>query len=157
MNMKLICIGFSAMLILSPLAANAEPLAKADPCALLKMEDVTPLLGGTPEAKSSKGACSWIIAGKQSKLVTAKYPSTGVMADMAFATARKNAAKVGPVSDLKGLGDKAFVRLGPFGVFLVIFNDGHLLQIQYKTEADVGTSEDLKVLLPVAKKAVAAL
>lgn len=156
MKMQLIFIGFCAMLTLSPLAANAEPPAKADACALLKTEDLTKLLGATPEAKSNKGTCRWTVAGSKTRLVAAQFPNTGMQADMAYTSARKNAAKAGPVSDLKGIGDKAFVRIGPFGVVLVMFNDGKLLQMQYQTEA-AGTSKDLDALIPIAKKAIEAL
>ncbi|HSM97570.1 MAG TPA: hypothetical protein VLS47_01020 [Gallionella sp.] len=156
MKMQLIFTGFCAMLALSPLAANAEPSAKDDSCVLLKPDDMTKLFGATPEAKSNKGVCVWTTSGGKSRLIVAKSPNTGMAADMAYSGARKNAAQGGTVSDLKGLGDKAFARVGPFGVVLVIFKDSKLLQMQYRTEA-AGTSQDLDALMPVAKKATEAL
>ena len=93
MKMQLIFIGFCAMLTLSPLAANAEPPAKDESCALLKPDDMAKLLGATPEAKANKGACIWAVPGGKSRLIVAKSPNTGMAAEMAYSGARKNAGQ----------------------------------------------------------------
>lgn len=159
MKMQPIVIVFSALLLLSPPSVHAEKLnsleTKADSCALLKPDDLTTLLGGTPTAKPSGDSCSWTASDSTSNLITIKYASTGMAAEMAFASARKNAAKGGTVTDEAGLGDKAFARLGSTGVVLIMIKQGRLLQMQYKTGA-AGTAKDLDALRPVAKKAIEA-
>jgi hypothetical protein len=159
MKIQPVLIWFSAMLMLSPLTVQAEKAqsleAKSDSCALFKPGDLTTLLGGTPVAKPNATSCSWTAAGSKSKLIAIKYANTGMAAEMAFAGARKNAAKGGTVTDEAGLGDKAFARMESFGVSLVIIKQGRLLQLQYGAGV-TGTAKDLDALLPVAKKAIAA-
>ena len=144
-------------LVLGLLLFSAQPLrAESDGCALLKPADLTTLLGGTPIAKPDAGTCSWTASGSTRKLLAAKLTSTGPAAEMAFAGARQGAAKGGKVvTDEAGLGDKAFAVLESFGVALVMFKQGRLLQLQYWTGA-AGTAKDLQALRPVAKKAIAA-
>lgn len=159
MKMQPIVIVFGAMLTLSPLTVHGAPpaplAAKSDLCALLTPDDLTTLLGGTPIAKPNKDACSWTASGSTKKFMAVKSPNTGMAAEMAFASARKNAAKGGTVSNEAGLGDNAFAYLGPVGVVLVIIKQGQLIQMQYRTEA-AGTAKDLDALRPVAKKVMAA-
>lgn len=156
-----ISAGFAAALMLAMLAVHAEPAslpaANPDPCALLKPDDLTTLLGATPVANPSKGSCSWTVTGSPNKKVVAtKYPGTGMAADMAFSSARKNAAKGGPVINVTGLGDRAFARVGPFGVVVLIISQGNLLQLLYSPGAP-GTDKDIETLRPVAQKAITAL
>jgi len=123
---------------------------------LLKPADLVTLLGGTPIAKSNPGGCFWTIPDSPRKLVLLNYRATGPAAEMAFAGARGNAGKDGTVvTDEAGLGAKAFASLPSFGVALVMFKQGRLLQLQYWTGA-AGTAKDLQALRPVAKKAIAA-
>jgi hypothetical protein len=144
-------------LVLGLLLFSAQPLrAESDGCTLLKPADLTTLLGGTPIANPNAGGCSWTVSGSTRKLVAIKYRATGPAAEMAFAGARGNAGKDGEVvTDEAGLGDKAFSNLTSFGVAVVMFKQGRLLQLQYWTGA-AGTAKDLDALRPVAKKAIAA-
>lgn len=153
MKIKLVLIGFGAMLMLSTLSVHAENSPKADSCALLNPDDLSSLLGGTATGKPKGDICNWTASGSTASLTTIKYPRTGMDAEMSFASARKNAASGGPITDETGLGDKAFARLGATGVVLVIIKQGRLFQMQYKTGA-AGTAKDLDALRPVAKKAV---
>lgn len=153
MKMQLSYIGFSAMLIMLPLAANAETPVKAGACAVLKAEDLTALLGGKPGSESHKGACRWAVPGSKAALITSKFPETGMKAEMAYETAHRNAASGGSINDLKKLGDKAFAHIGQSGVSLIVIKGGNLLQMQYRTE-QAGTTKDLDALIPVAKKAI---
>lgn len=98
---------------------------------------------------------AWAAAGSARKLIAAKMMAAGPAAEMAFAGARKAAAKDGTVTDLAGLGDKAFAVLPSFGVALVMLKQGRVLQLQYWTGA-AGAAKDLDALLPVARKAIAA-
>jgi len=147
------------MLMLCPLVVHAAPPvpaeAKSEICALLTPDDLTTLLGGTPVAKPSKDSCSWTASGSTKNLIAAHYPNTGMAAEMSFSSARKNAAKSGPIAKEDGIGDNAFSRLGQVGVVLVIIKNGHLIQMQYRTEAP-GTPKDLDLLRPVAKKVISA-
>jgi hypothetical protein len=144
-------------LVLGLLLFSAQPLqAESDGCALLKPVDLTTLLGGTPIATSNQGGCIWTASDSARKLIAIKYRATGPAAEMAFAGARGNAGKDGKVvNDEAGLGDKAFASLESFGVALVMFKQGRLLQLQYWPGA-AGTAKDLQALRPVAKKAIAA-
>jgi len=159
MKMQPITIGFSVMLMLSPLAVHAAPPvpveAKLDICALLTPDDLTTLLGGTPIAKPGVDFCNWTASGSTKKLTAAKFPNEGMSSEMAFSTARKNAVKSGPVTKEDGFGDNAFSRLVQIGVVMVMIKQGHLIQMQYRTEAP-GTPKDLDLLRPVAKKVIAA-
>lgn len=145
-------------LVLGLLLFSTQPLrAESGGCALLKPADLTTLLGGTPIAKPNAGGCIWTASGSTRKLVAIKYKATGPAAEMAFAGARRNAGKDGKVvTDEAGLGDKAFASLESFGVALVMFKQGRLLQLQYWTGAAAGTAKDLQALRPVAKKAISA-
>jgi len=155
MNIRYVLIVFSALLILSPIFAHAENKPPVeDPCALLKPDDLSSLLGGTPVSKSLGDACLWTATGSPKKLNTLKFKNTGMAAEMAFMSARKNAAKGGPVIDEKELGDRGFARLLPVGVVLVAIKNGQLLQLQFRTEQP-GTDKDLDSLKSVAKKVVA--
>lgn len=159
MKMQPITIGFVVMLMLSSLTVHAAPPApveaKTDICALLTPDDLTTLLGGAPIAKPGVDACSWTASGSTKKLIAVKSPNKGMEAEMTFSTARKNAVKNGPVTKEDGIGDNAFSRLGQVGVVLVMIKQGHLIQMQYRTEAQ-GTPKDLDMLRPVAKKVIAA-
>jgi len=156
MNIRPVLIGFSAILMLSPIFAHAENKPPVeDPCALIKPDDLSALLGGTPVAKSLGDACLWTAAGSSKKLNSLKYKGTGMAAEMAFMSARKNAVKGGPVTDVKDLGDSSFARLLPMGVVLVAIKNGQLLQLQFRTDQP-GTDKDLDALKSVAKKTVAA-
>jgi hypothetical protein len=159
MKIQPVLIWFSAMLMLSPFSVHAEnpssPETKSDSCALFKPDDLTTLLGGTPVAKPNSASCIWTAAGSKSKLIVIKYANTGMAAEMAYMSARKNATKGGTVTDEAGLGDRAFARMESFGVSLVIIKQGQLLQLQYGAGV-AGTAKDLDALLPVAKKAAAA-
>ena len=59
------------------------------------------------------------------------------------------------VTDVAGLGDKAFASLEPYGVALMMLKKGRVLQLQYWTGA-AGAAKDLDALRPIAKKAIAA-
>jgi hypothetical protein len=144
-------------LVLGMLLFSTQPLgAESDGCALLKPSDLTTTLGGTPIASPNPGGCIWTASGSTKKLVALKYRATGPAAEMAFAGARGNAGKDGKVvTDEAGLGDKAFTSLESFGVVLVMFKQGRMLQLQYWTGA-AGTAKDLQALRPAAKKAIAA-
>ena len=136
---------------------SAQPLlAASEGCGLLKPADLNALLGGTPIAKPNGGACNWTVPGTSRKLIAAKLKATGKTAKMEFAAARKGAAKVGRiVTDVAGLGDKAFASLEPYGVALMMLKKDRVLQLQYWTGA-AGTAKDLDALRPIAKKAIAA-
>ena len=109
MKMQSVLFGFVAMLMLSPLSVHAASpdKDKPDPCALFKPDDLTKLLGGTPVAKANGPSCSWSVEGSSKKLITLKYPGTGMAADMAYATAKKNATKGGStITNETGLGGR---------------------------------------------------
>ena len=151
--------GVGAILMLCTIAAHAEtatsqPAPTHGACALLKPEDLTVLLGAVPSYSSKKGACTWTVSGKKTKLITAKFPEEGMAAEMAYYDAEKNASKGGQVISLHGLGDKGFARLNRIGVVLVTIKKGQLLQIVYAT-GSVGTQKDVDALKPVAMKAIA--
>lgn len=63
---------------------------------------------------------------------------------MSYAGARQAAAKNGArsVTDLPGIGDKAFSVLESFGVAVIVLKGGRLLQLQYWGGA-TGTPADL--------------
>lgn len=140
--------------VFSPAIAAPQP----DACALLKPADLKPLLGGKPTAAANERGCLWTASGNNRKLIVLQYrQAVGVPSDMAFMGAQRGAAKggKGKLSNEDGLGDKAFASLESFGVSLVMLKQGRLLQLQYWTEA-AGTAKDIKLLRPVAKKAVTA-
>jgi len=145
-------------LVLGTLLCSAQPLrAQSDSCGLLKSFDLSMLLGGPTTAKSSAGACSWTAAGSPKKLLAAKMSATGPNAEMAYAGARQAAGQEGEVTvtDVPGVGDKAFAVQTSFGVAMYMLKGGRLLQLQYWTGA-AGTATDVAALVPVAKKAIAA-
>lgn len=153
-------IGLGAILMVAALAVHAaEPAAAkaANPgaCALLKPDDLTALLGSAPAANPKKDVCTWTVSGSPKKLVVAKYPETGMLADMGYSTAQKSAAKGGTVVNVQGVGERAFARLNQSGVLLVTIKQGKLLQVLYSPGA-AGTDKDLDALKPVAAKAIAA-
>ena len=157
MKFQPVSIGFGAMLMLATLAVHAEPAAPQPThgaCALIKPEDLKALFGTTPAGDSKKGACTWSVSGSPNKLITTKFPDTGMAAEMAYSNAEKNAAKGGEIINLKGLGDKAFARFNRIGVVLITIKNGTLLQLIYATGA-VGTQKELDALQPVAMKAIA--
>jgi len=145
-------------LVLGTLLCSAQPLrAQSDSCGLLKSFDLSMLLGGPTTAKSSAGACSWTAAGSPKKLLAAAMTGTGPHAEMAYSGARQAAGKEGEVTvtDVPGVGDKAFAVQTSFGVAMYMLKGGRLLQLQYWTGA-AGTATDVAALVPVAKKAIAA-
>lgn len=150
-------IGLGAMLMLATFAVHAEPAASQPShgaCALLKPEDLKALLGAAPVGNSKSGACTWSVSGSPNKLITTKFPDTGMAAEMAYSNAEKNAAKGGEIINLKGLGDRAFARFNRAGVVLITIKNGTLLQMIYATGA-LGTQKELDALQPVAIKAIA--
>jgi len=155
MNMNSILIGLVAILVICPMSAHAASAdtPKLDSCTVLKPDDLTALLGGTAASKSTGESCSWKTADKTRQL-TVLYSNSGMGAEMAFMSARKKVAKGGAITDLKGIGDRAFSRLFPSGVMLMSIKQGQLLQLQYRT-GEAGTSKDLDELKTVAKKAIA--
>ena len=157
-KVQTVLFGFVAMLMLSPLSVHAAPpdTAKPDPCALFKPDELATLLGGTPVAKAKGASCSWSVEGSSRRLIALKYPGTGMAAEMAYMTAKKNAAKGGTVTNEPGLGDSAYSRMESFGVSLVAIKQGQLIQLQYGAGV-AGTAKDLKDLRPVAKKAIEGL
>jgi hypothetical protein len=148
---------FGAMLMQFAIAVHAETAAPQPPthgaCALLKPEDLKTLLGSVPEYSSKRGACTWTVSDKATKLITTKFPEDGMAAEMAYYDAEKNASKGGQIISLKGLGDKGFARLNKIGVVLITIKNGKLLQIIYAT-GTVGTEKDVEALKPVAMKAI---
>ena len=145
-------------LVLGTLLCSAAPLrAQADSCTLLKSFDLSMLLGGPTTAKSNAGACSWTAAGSPKKLLAAAMTGTGPHAEMAYTGARQAAGKEGEVTvtDVPGVGDKAFAVQTSFGVAMYMLKGGRLLQLQYWT-GGTGTAKDVAALVPVAKKAIAA-
>ena len=156
MRFQPISISLGAILMAAALAVHAEPAAPAHgACALLKPEDVTALLGSTPVAKSKNDTCAWTVTGSPKKLVVAKYPETGMLADMGYMNAEKSAAKGGTVVKVEGVGERAFARLNQSGVLLVTIKQGKLLQVLYSPGA-AGTDKDVEALKPLAAKAIAA-
>jgi hypothetical protein len=164
MKMPVILIGFGVMLMLSPLSVHAgsPDMAKPDPCALLKPDDLTKLLGATPIAKSTRGGggCSWTASGSKRELNAFIDKLTGPDTETIFMIGRMsamNAAKSGgvTVTDEAGLGDKAFSSMDSSGVVLTIIKQGRLLHLQYFTKG--ATAKDLDALRPVAKKVIEAL
>lgn len=144
-----------AVLVLQPGLLPAQ----TDACALLKAEDVGPLLGGTPTHTASPGGqvCTWIGATAGHKLNVLTYKSMGVPGDAAFMGARNGAQadEDAKVNDETGIGDRAFSGQVSFGAIFVVLKQGRLLQIQYWTGSQ-GTSQDVAALRPLVKKAVAA-
>jgi hypothetical protein len=159
MKFQPVSVGLGAILMVAALAVHAEPAAantaNQGACALLKAEDVTALLGSTPAAKPKKDVCTWTVSGSPKKLVIAKYPETGMLAEMGYSTAQKSAAKGGTVVNVQGVGERAFARLNQSGVLLVTIKQGKLLQILYSPGA-AGADKDLEALKPVAAKAITA-
>jgi len=153
MKLQHVLLGLGAMLMLSSLPVHAGP-PESDSCALLKPDDLSALFGGAPVAKPIGDSCLWTASGSSKQLNILKYKNTGMAADMAFMTARKNISKSGPVTNETDLGDRAFSRLLPLGVVLLTIKQGQLLQLQLRTEAP-GTEKDLDALRSVAKKVVA--
>ena len=158
MKIQSLLTWFGAMLILLPLSVHAaEPTApteaKSASCALLKPADLTTLLGEAAEAKPTGDACSWTVSGSTNKLNILKYKNSGMAAEMAFAGARKNAAKNGTVISQRGLGDNAFALMQPVGVVLLAIKNGQMVQLQYWS-GKAGTDKDLEALVTVAKKAI---
>ena len=148
-------LGALAVLMLHP-----EPLpAQTDACALLKADDVAPLLGGTPThtATPEGQACTWIGANAERKLIVLSYKNRGVPGEAAFMGARKSAQadEDTKVSDEPGIGDRAFSGQVSFGAVFVVLKQGRLLQLQYWTGSQ-GTSQDVAALRPVVQRAVAA-
>jgi hypothetical protein len=147
-------------LALAVLMLHPEPLlAQTDACALLKADDVAPLLGGTPThtATPEGQACTWIGASADRKLIVLTYKNMGVPGEAAFMGARKGAqaGENAKVSDETGIGDRAFSGQVSFGALFVVLKQGRLLQLQYWTGGQ-GTSQDVAALRPVVQKAVAA-
>lgn len=154
MKLHTISAGFGAMLMLATLAVHAESQPTHGACALVKAEDLKALMGAVPSGESKKGACTWSVAGSATKLITTKFPDTGMAAEMAYSNAQKNAAKGGEIINLKGLGDRAFARFNRAGVVLITIKNGTLLQMIYAT-GKLGTQKELDALQPVALKAIA--
>jgi len=164
MKMPAILIGFGVMLMLSPLSVHAgsPDKTKPDPCALLKPDDLTKLLGATPIAKSTRGGdgCSWTASGSKREFNAIIDKLTGPDTETVFMFGRTfamDAAKSGgvTVTDEAGLGDKAFSSMDSSGVVLTIIKRGRLLHLHY---FNIGaTAKDLDALRPVAKKAIEAL
>lgn len=142
------------------LMLHPEPLpAQTDACALLKADEVAPLLGGTPThtATPEGQACTWIGAVAGRKLVVLTYKNVGVPGDAAFMGARKGAeaSENAKVSDETGIGDRAFSGQVSFGAVFVVLKQGRVLQLQYWTGSQ-GTTQDVAALRPVVQKAAAA-
>jgi hypothetical protein len=149
--------GLGVMLMLATLAVHAEPAASQPThgaCALVKAEDLKALMGAVPSSESKKGACTWSVTGSVTKLITTKFPDTGMAAEMAYSNIQKNASQGGEIINLKGLGDKAFARFNRAGVVLITIKNGTLLQIIYAT-GTLGTQKELDALQPIALKAIA--
>jgi hypothetical protein len=154
MKLQTISVGFGAMLMLAALAVHAEAQPTHGACALVKAEDLKALMGAVPSGESKRGACTWSVTGSQTKLITTKFPDTGMAAEMAYSNIQKNAAQGGEIINLKGLGDKAFARFNRAGVVLITIKNGTLLQIIYAT-GKLGTQKELDALQPIALKAIA--
>jgi hypothetical protein len=159
MKLQPVSIWFGAMLMLVTAAVHADQAspqtASQNPCALLKPEDLTKLMGSKPVAKQNKTTCTWTITGKPNTLAATKFPGTGMAAEMAFEKARNNVAKKGTVIDVYGVGDRSFASTGTFGVVALIIQQGKLLQLKYTSGAP-GSDKDIEALKPVAVKAIAA-
>lgn len=142
-----------AALLLTPASHRAE----SHVCAVLAPADLKALLGGAVVAAPNGGACKWSAAGSDRKLLAVRVKAKGPGAEMAYAGARQNAGQDGAskVTDLTGVGDKAFAVQASFGVALFTMKGGRLLQLQYWTNA-MGTPKDVEALKPVASKAAAA-
>lgn len=155
MKMRLALIVFGAMLVLPSLSAHAAGSIKPDSCSLLKPDDLTALLGGTPTGKANQDKCIWTVSSGPKKLITVQYPEDGMGAEMGFSNAKMGMSKSGKVTDEANIGDKAFSRLLPSGVVLIAMKQQRLLQLQLHTGAP-GTDKDLAALRDVAKKMIAA-
>lgn len=147
-------------LALAGLMLHPGPLpAQTDACALLKADDVAPLVVGTPThtATPEGGACTWIGANAGRKLIVLTYKNRGVPGEAAFMGARQGAQanEDVKVSDETGIGDRAFSGQASFGAFFIVLKQGRMLQLQYWTGSQ-GTSQDVAALRPVVLKAVAA-
>jgi hypothetical protein len=155
----LMCLALSGLLVFSNSMNARSGTAVPDACDLLKVSDVTPLLGGTPVSQGSPGGqvCTWKGADPKRKLMVITYRAEGPGAEAAFGGARHGAQAdaEAKVSDETGIGDQAFSAQVSFGAIFVVLKKGRLLQLQYWT-GDRGTSQDLEALRPVAMKAVAA-
>jgi hypothetical protein len=141
-------------LLLSATPGQAAPSA----CALLQPSELNALLGGVAVAAPSGGSCKWSAPGSARKVMAVRLKASGPGAEMAYQGARSNAGKEpqARVTDLAGVGDKAFAAQTSFGVALFTMKDGRILQLQYWTNAR-GTAKDVEALKPVAAKAAAAL
>ena len=152
--------GILGVLALGFLVLHPGPLAaQTNACALLKANDVASLLGGTPTPTASPEgqACTWIGANKERKLAVLTYKNRGVPGDAAFMGARKSAQadENAKVSDVTGIGDRAFSGQVSFGAVFVVLKQGRLLQLQYWTGSQ-GTTQDVAALRSVVQKAVTA-
>jgi hypothetical protein len=151
--------GLGALALAFP-ALHAEPLrAQTDACALLKVQDVAPLLGGapTPTATPEGQGCTWVGARPDHKLAVLTYKNRGVPGEAAYSGARHSAQSLegSKVADESGIGDQAFSGQVSFGAIFVVLKQGRLLQLQYWSGGQ-GTSEDVAALRPLVKEAVAA-
>jgi hypothetical protein len=164
MNVQTAKIVWLRALILSTFAISvlmvlAEPLSAADAGTLLKPENVSPLLGGTPSFTSTPQGMTgtWTGSNPKRKLLVLTYKNSRVPGEFAFMGANKNAQAKGnsKFSDESGIGDKAFSVQESFGVVFMVLKNGRLLQLQYWTGGE-GTAQDVTELRPVVKKAVAA-
>jgi hypothetical protein len=157
MKFQSVSIGFGAILMLFTLAAHAETPASQQvrhgACALLNPEDLTKLMGSTPVGTSKKGACTWTVTGKATKIITTKFPDEGMAAEMAYSSAQKNASRGGPIIELKGIGDRGFARLNRIGVVIITVKNGKLLQVIYAT-GSMGTDKEVDALKPVVMKII---
>jgi hypothetical protein len=149
----LLCAGLAVALLFP-----RPGLAEGPTCALLGPADLGDLLGGAAVAKPNGGACQWTAPGSAKRLIAARIKARGPGAEMAYAGARSNAGKEGAavVTDLTGIGDKAFAVQASFGVALFTMKAGKILELQYLT-GGAGTLKDVEALRPVARKAAAAL
>jgi len=155
MKSHFLAIGFGAALTLTVVAAHAEQPTHGA-CAVVKAEDLKALMGKEPTGIGKRGTCTWSVDGSPAKLMTTKFPDTGMAAEMAYADMQKNAEKGGKSGDvisMKDLGDRGFARLNQKGLVLVTIKNGTLLQMLYLTGTP-GTQQDVDALRNIAEKII---
>jgi hypothetical protein len=151
------CHGIFGAALLAFGASTA--FALGGPCDLLKLPDLTGLLGPAAAVQSSnKSICLYV--DKDAK--PSSYPRTTSvqivppLPEMAIAMMRKKVESEGKVADESGLGDKAFSVITSAGVMVFAFKGGQALQLVYLS-GKPGKAAELEALRQLTRKAYAAL
>jgi hypothetical protein len=140
--------------------AQAAPPPRGTLCDLIQTADVVSLFGRPTDARINpvNGDCTWgsTVGIARRGLTLSVSPRDTATANDGYARGRELAANNQTITDERGLGDRAYSAVVPYGATITVLTRGRIVQFRY-SDGVAGSQADLDRLRLVAASAIGRL